>query len=228
MNVIPYLKRIVLTSAMVLTAMTVFAQFEEGFHSGFRVYGGIGNVTGKNFSKAFNYGLGYVPQYDFNRSVYIQTGIELLCLQHKQLFKRKEISCQYTASALYAQVPLQFGYHHVIRESSMIFLQAGPTLAFGLGGKEYFYNTKSNYHVSNSVFDHVSDIEKQMFLVYCIEKRQYFKTANRFDLGLGARLGLNVRGYELSVGLNYGLLNVYDDANTHNININLGLGVRFY
>lgn len=31
-----------------------------------------------------------------------------------------------------------------------------------------------------------------------------------------------------SVGLNYGLFNVYDGKNSHNLNINLGLGVRFY
>lgn len=228
MSIIFNLKRILSAAAMALIAMTASAQFEPGFHSGFRAYGGFSNVTGKNYSKAFSYGIGYVPQYDFNKSVYIQTGIEIWCYQHKQLFKRKEISYQTTAKAAYIHIPVHFGYHYIIKESSFVFLQAGSTLAVGLGGTDHFYNSKSKYHFTNAAFEIVSDIEKLTSLVYCVEPRQYFKEANRFDIGIGGRLGVNIKGYEVSVGLNYGLLNVYDGANTHNFNINIGLGVRFY
>lgn len=106
-----------------------------------------------------------------------------------------------TLNAYYAQLPIHAGYRFGLGDNSSLFVQAGPTLAVGIFG---------------------SDIE-----VYGISKMNYFDLAERFDIGIGGRVGYEFSKIQISVGANYGVLEVFDGVGGHNLSANIGVAYMF-
>lgn len=114
----------------------------------------------------------------------------------------KEKAIDGTLNAFYLQLPVHIGYRFGLGGKSSMFIQAGPTVGVGLfGSKIEWY---SSYSETN-----------------------YFDLAKRFDLGVGGRVGVEVSKFQISVGANYGVLEVFDGGDYHNFNVNLGLAYMF-
>ncbi len=200
------MKKFLTLTVMAFMAITVLAEFDSKYHNGIRLYGNISNLTGsKNYKNAFGFAVGYTPQFDFNEKFYLQSGIDIVRYSHKHIFRRKELEYAPTATSLYINFPLHVGYYHILKNVSFLFVQAGPTLAVGIKGVDY-------YRYSSALF----------------ESRSYFETARRFDVLLGGRIGLNIKGFEISAGVNYGLIEVYKGSRSHNICFDLGVGVKIF
>ncbi|MDE6535113.1 MAG: PorT family protein [Muribaculaceae bacterium] len=103
-------------------------------------------------------------------------------------------------NALYVQLPIHVGYRFELGAAS-IFIQAGPTLGVGIWG--------SNIHL-----DYGQSIS-------------YFDAANRFDLGVGGRIGVEFSRFQISAGANYGVLDTYDFDNGNNLVANIGVAYMF-
>lgn len=100
----------------------------------------------------------------------------------------------------YLEIPIHAGYLYRVSDDVAIFGDAGPYLAFGLMGK------------SNGV-----GVFSDTGLGW-----------NNFDMGLGFRAGLEFkRHFTLSVGYDFGLVNVKDNTSMKNRNFMMTLGYKF-
>lgn len=135
---------------MALVAISTSAQVEQGFRMGIRVNGGLSNVTGVEGDKmAFGYGLGWIAEYNFNPGLFLQSGIGLENIAHK------EDAIDGTLNAYFAQLPIHIGYRFNIGDASSFFVQAGPTLGIGLWGStvEWYGGGETNYFDVAKRFD---------------------------------------------------------------------------
>ncbi len=100
----------------------------------------------------------------------------------------------------YLEIPIHAGYLYRVSDDVAIFGDAGPYLAFGLFGKSGGMGVFSDtgWHWNN------------------------------FDMGLGFRAGLEFkRHFTLSVGYDFGLVNVIDNTSMKNRNFMMTLGYKF-
>lgn len=101
----------------------------------------------------------------------------------------------------FLQLPIHIGYRFNLGTTSSIFIQAGPTFGVGLFGSTIEWNNGG------------SD--------------EYFDLMKRFDLGVGGRLGVEFSKIQISVGVNYGVLEAASVDGYHNFSASLGIGYMF-
>ena len=109
-------------------------------------------------------------------------------------------------------VPLYLNYSINLASDSNVFIFAGPTAQYGLAS-----TTKLVGGVGESSADKKYDN---------YENENY----NRFNVYLGGGVGFQVSAIQITVGYDYGMMNLYkgDNAtNTHRSNLKLGLGFVF-
>lgn len=190
------MKKFFMMAVMAIIAVTAAAQVEQGFRMGARVNLGISNVAGEGDKATFAYGIGWVAEYNFSPKFYVQSGLGVENIAHK------EDGVSGTINAYFLQLPIHAGYRFSLGDDKNLFVQAGPTLGYGLFG---------------------SDIEYEGG-----EKENYFDFAERFDLGLGGRVGVEFSKILISAGFNYGVLEAskYGDG-YNNMSVNLGLTYMF-
>ncbi len=189
------MKKFILLVVVAITAMTATAQVEKGFRMGVRVNAGLSNVAGEGDKVGFGYGLGWIAEYNFNSNLYLQSGLGLEDIAHK------EDLIDGTLNGYFLQLPIHVGYRFGLGDSYSLFVQAGPTLAYGLFG---------------------SDIEW-----YGGGKTNYFDVLKRFDLGIGGRVGMEFSKFQVSIGANYGVLDATDGGGYHNLSANIGVAYMF-
>lgn len=143
------MKKIFLLAIMAVMAITASAQVNQGFRMGVRVNGGLSNVAGEGDKMTFGYGLGWVAEYNFSSNLFLQSGIGLENIAHK------EEAIDGTINAYYAQLPIHIGYRFGLGDTSSLFVQAGPTLGVGLFGSdiEWYEGGTSNYFDMAKRFD---------------------------------------------------------------------------
>lgn len=189
------MKKFFLVAVMAIMAITASAQVEQGFRMGARVNGGISNVTGFDGDDwGFGWGLHFLAEYNFNSNLFLQSGLGLEDIAHS------ETLIDGTLNAYFIQLPIHIGYRFGMGDKSAFFVQAGPTLGYGVAGSTIDY--------------------------YSGGSDNYFDLMNRFDLGLGGRLGFEFSKFQISVGANYGVLEACDNGG-NNCSINLGIGYMF-
>lgn len=142
------MKKFFLMAVMAIMAITASAQVEKGFRMGVRVNGGVSNVTGEGDKMTFGYGLGWIAEYNFSSHLFLQSGIGLENIAHK------EEAVDGTLNAYYAQLPIHIGYRCGLGDTSSLFVQAGPTLGVGLFGSDIKWDRYStNYFDIAKRFD---------------------------------------------------------------------------
>lgn len=186
---------------MAAIALTAHAQNEfKTFRNGIQANLGMSNVCfnkeGIKNKMAFSYGAHWIAEYNFNPDIYLRSGLGIENIAYKGDWVSK------TLSSLYLELPIHVGHHFELNETSSIFVQAGPTLGFGLTG------TKIEWEGAGTT-DYFGD-----------------GFAKRFNLALGARAGVEFGKIQLSLGANYGLTKVYE-AGGHTLSVNLGVGYFF-
>ncbi|MCM1219869.1 MAG: PorT family protein [Lachnospiraceae bacterium] len=115
---------------LAIAAIAANAQVEAGFRQGVRVNLGASNVSGEGDKMTFGYGLGWVAEYNFSPKFYVQSGLGLENIAHK------EEGISGTINAYYLQLPIHAGYRFELGETNSLFVQAGPTLGVGLFGSK--------------------------------------------------------------------------------------------
>lgn len=143
------MKKFILTAVMTIIALTVSSQVNEGFRMGIRINGGLSNVVADGTEMRFGYGVGWIAEYNFSPNLFLQSGIGLENVAHKQE------AIDGTLNAYYAQLPIHIGYRFGMSESSCLFIQAGPTIGIGLFGSkvEWRRGGETNYFDSAKRFD---------------------------------------------------------------------------
>lgn len=116
----------------------------------------------------------------------------------------------FKCNAYYLEIPIHFGYKHVLSENLSLFGEFGPYLGIGLFGK-----TKLESGGESAKVDTFGDEGG----------------VKRFDLGLGFRLGFEIQErVPVSFGYDFGLLNAADTddgPSIKNSNFTVSVGYKF-
>lgn len=188
--------------ATIIGASTIFAQgFEGEIQAGINV----SNITKYDSKIGFHIGLrGALPiQY----GIYINGGI-LLTLKGAQLDHGYELDAN--CDAYYLEVPIHFGYKHVISENIAIFGEFGPYFAYGIFGK--FKVSSEGEGLEADTFSREGGLK-------------------HFDWGLGFRAGIEInKKVPISFGYDFGLIDISKYVNTptfKNSNFTVAIGYKF-
>ena len=109
-------------------------------------------------------------------------------------------------------VPLYLNYNLNLASDSNFFIFAGPTAQYGLS---------STTKLAGGVGDSSADKKYDNY-----DNENY----NRFNVYLGGGVGFQVSAIQITVGYDYGLMNLYKGENatkTHRSNLKLGIGFIF-
>lgn len=189
------MKKFFLMAVMAVIAFAASAQVEQGFRMGVRVNVGMSNVVYEGDDATVGYGLGWIAEYNFSPKFYLQSGLGLEDIAHK------EAAIDGTLNAYFLQLPIHVGYRFGLGETTSLFVQAGPTLGYGLFGSKIEWNGGGS--------------------------SEYFDLAERFDLGVGGRVGVEFGKFAVSAGANYGVLDAFKDVSANNLSVNVGVAYMF-
>ncbi|MBR3440916.1 MAG: outer membrane beta-barrel protein [Bacteroidales bacterium] len=109
-------------------------------------------------------------------------------------------------------VPLYLNYNLNLASDSNFFIFAGPTAQYGIA---------SSTKLTGGVGDNSAEKKYDNY-----DNDNY----NRFNVYLGGGIGFQVSAIQITVGYDYGLMNLYkgeNATNTHRSNLKLGLGFVF-
>lgn len=228
---------VVLSLPLFFSAQHVQAQesrFTFGLRAGLNLSDAAeeaGYIIGEKKSK-FGFQAGFVANYHFFRSLYLQSGLSLTT--KGTVHERAEMwiggenapvtYSKTTTRQTYLQVPLKLGYQLHLNGSSALFVHAGPYVAYGIGGKE----TTKNRTVSSS-----GDIPDEKTTAPSFGERTTL--TNGFlkeDYGLIFGVGTSYRKLSLMVECDLGLVDIDskspDGERTYrNRNLSLTFGYNF-
>ena len=109
-------------------------------------------------------------------------------------------------------VPVYFNYGSDLARDTNVFVYAGPTLQYGIA---------SSTKLAGGVGEFSADKTYNNY-----DNENY----NRFNVYLGGGIGFQVSAIQITVGYDYGMMNLYKGDNatkTHRSNLKLGLGFVF-
>ena len=187
---------VLLLIAGVSCTFAQFAPVQKRAHVGFTTDLNVSTINADGFTSKPGFALGFKGDVLFSDYVYMNYGLQW----SMKGWKLEDI----TATAHYMNLPIHvggryaFGYDRV----AAVFVDFGPFIAVGLGGKE----SASGYH--NDYFGNT--------------KKGY---ANVFDAGLGFTVGFQYRFIDIHLGYDFGLVEVYkasDSPKTRNFYVGLG------
>lgn len=117
---------------------------------------------------------------------------------------------------MYLQVPIHLGYKVDIGASTRLVFAAGPYVAYGIAGK-----TKGDLRQSNPTQ------EGYNYLYHTVDYKSFGNGNRRFDLGLGASMGVEFGKFGVNIGYDWGLINVTENVDSKNRNAYLSVGYKF-
>lgn len=120
-----------------------------------------------------------------------------------------------TKNLMYLQVPIHLGYKVDLGGSTKLVFSAGPYVAYGIGGKTKGH---SFYNEGNPA---------AYLQQYTIDQKSFDDVNRRFDLGLGATMGVEFGKFAVNIGYDWGLNNVMKNMDSKNKNGFLSVGYKF-
>lgn len=193
------------TMAVAMSALFVFAGSVSAQDS-FLTLGIKGGANLSNYSGdiddnkyVFKYQFGITADMALTDNFYLITGLDF---QTKGAKSKPDVGQEVKFNPMYLQIPVHAAYKFDIATDTRFVVEAGPYFAYGIGGK-------------------MKGEEK-----HNIFKDDRFK---RFDLGLGAGIGVEYKMFALKGGYDFGLLDISDMSGikARNHNAYLTLGYRF-
>ncbi len=197
------MKKLFLLAVLAVMAVSASAQVEKGFRYG--VTGGISmsNVTGDDVdgSSMIGYQVGVIADYNFNEKLFVGTGLGLVNKGTKDMFGG---AVEGDFKGTYLSLPIHIGYRFNVSDNMLLNVSAGPEIAYGLFGSDIEWNDGS-------------------------EDTNYFDDgwAERFEIGLGAKVGVEFNKLQINLGVNYGVTKFAEDTDAHTMSYTLGLGYMF-
>lgn len=202
---------ILAAAVLMLTATNAFAQISVG--------AGYLNATDKVGDNSTNLNGAYAG---VSYNIPISGGFAVAPgLYYSGLFKSGEIlntsilntKVDSKLAEHFVNVPLTFNLNFELAPDMTAFVYAGPTFQYGLASKTKIEGTVAGYNGDKEI-DNYRD------------GSNYSKT----NVLLGGGVGMNVNAFQLSVGYDYGLMNLYTgegDVNRHKSYVRLGVAYLF-
>ncbi len=224
---------LMVTLAVMTFVSTSAQEIEKGSRFGATVGFGMTNVTGIDASSKFGYNLGLIWEYNFSEKLFLNTSINL---QNKGFKDAKDADGQKidgTIHAYYATLPIHIGYRFKINDLFYLNISVGPYIGYGLFGTDieetitrqwtetHYYDNPSNWFVDK--FGDSFTINKKDTST---DNYSYFDRAERLDVGVGGKVGVEFSSFQVNVGCNYGITESLSRGG-HNFDINVGVAYMF-
>lgn len=154
----------------------------------------------KNTKSAFKYQAGITADIMLWKNIYILTGLDLH-IKGAKYEPESEPTVKY--NPMYLQLPVHWGYKFTLAPGTRFVINAGPYVAYGIGGKA------KNRGDSEKVFGD--------------------NKLKRLDYGVGGGIGLEFGKLCINGGYDFGINNISDikDTKLRNRNIYMTLGLKF-
>ncbi|MDC2314861.1 porin family protein [Bacteroides stercoris] len=176
------------------------------------ITGGVNLSSPTNYNLQVGYNVGVKGEYLFkeDKGFYLDWGISLSKKGWKSEWyydQQEKTSTQWKTNAHYLNIPIHVGYKIPAGEKFSFFASVGPYFGVGLFGKYKAVSDKSETTLAKNVFN------------------DYM---NRFDWGLGARLGVEcMKHFQVSVGYDWGLKKIRHDKLNDSKNRNFNASVTY-
>lgn len=176
------------------------------------ITGGVNLNSPTNYNSQVGYNIGVKGEYQFkeDKGFYLDWGISLSKKGWKSEWyhdQQEKTSTQWKTDAHYLNIPIHVGYKIPAGEKLSFFASVGPYFGVGLFGKYKAVSDKSETTLAKNVFN------------------DYM---NRFDWGLGARLGVEcMKHFQVSVGYDWGLKKIRHDKLNDSKNRNFNASVTY-
>lgn len=200
------MKKFLMTAVLGMFALAGFSQVKWDARVGMN----FSNMTKDSEAKAlpgFNLGVGM--DYGFSENWSLQSGLMI----SSKGWKYKEEGEKMTYRPIYLDIPILAAYKFNISDNTKFVINAGPYLAFGLGGKAKY-----------------GDADYKLFK----EEEGQDAKMKRFDLGLQYGIGLEIGDHYLVnlTGQNgfispFDYPDGYDGDKPKNMTFSIGVGYRF-
>lgn len=160
--------------------------------------------------------VGVIADIPLMESLYVQTGLFLQNKGFKIKNSDEDEGFKQTAKPMYLELPILASYRYNFSDALQLQINAGPYLAYGIGGK-----IKEEFDGDSEEYDYFgSDDDDDSYGV------------KRFDMGLQFGAGLTIsKHYYLGVSYQLGLTNIADGAedgySLKNKNLMISVGYNF-
>ena len=206
---------------------------ENNFSVGVKAGLGVSKLDIKHTDSdaKLGYRFGVIGEYKLENNFFIQSGLDLVSKGTKNKFYEEGdingdgISGDYlhtklTWNAVYLELPILAGYDLNVTDNLKIRFMTGPYLSYGVGGK---INATGYGQIMQPSGIPVEFSEKDKSNTFSNE------SLKRFDMGVLGAVGAEYNKFQLTIGYEYGLLNISQGTNSiHNMNGFVTLGYRIF
>lgn len=188
------------------------ASAQEAGETRFGVTAGmnLSNITDMDLGSRIGFHIGVRGDYNFTDKMYLGAGV----LFSQKGTRKSEDGVTASMNPGYIEVPIHFGYRFYKSDDISVFGEVGPYFAIGICGKQKISYDGQYKEAFEDVYGS-SEIEADIF---------GDNGAKRFDAGLGLRVGVEFSKFQVSLGYDLGLTNMYDGGGK---NRNFTVGVTY-
>lgn len=202
------MKKFLMTAVLGMFALAGFSQVKWDARVGMN----FSNVTKADNTKALpGFQLGVGMDYGFSENWSLQSGLMISSKGYKFDYKDEYYNESYKARPIYLDIPILAAYKFNISDNTKFVINAGPYLAFGLGGK-CKYDEGGDYKLFKG--EDGDDAEMK-----------------RFDLGIQYGIGLEIsEHYLVNLTGQNGFIspnNIDGFEDYKNMTFSIGVGYRF-
>ena len=192
-----------MTLAVACFALTASAQEKGDLRFGVTAGMNVSNITDTETDSRIGFHVGAKAEYNITDNLYGNAAL---------LFSQK--GCQFeedgeklTANPGYIELPIHIGYRFKMSEKVSIFGEIGPYFAYGICGKLKVEDSFWEYDMKFFDIDEV----------------------NKFDFGWGVKAGVEYAKFQISLGYEGGITEVFDSRglDPHNSNFMVSVAYMF-
>lgn len=238
------MRRSILFAAFALITATVFPQF-----TGWNVKTGmnVSNWTDEEMNAKIGFKIGVGTEYAFNDMWSLQPSLFFSTKGAKvdsKLFNElSDYQMKMSVNQMYLELPIMAAVRFNVGNKTNIVLNAGPYLAYGVGGKvkftgkfegtkgEILFNTFGKINKVTLKSGGVSvEVPIEELIDEIIDLDDYdisdMEGLHRFDLGLGTGIAVEYQNFIFSLDAQIGLTKLQTDSG-RNLNTSISVGYKF-
>lgn len=197
------MKKFLMTLAVACFALTASAQEKGDFRFGVTAGMNVSNITDMEMDSRIGFHVGAKAEYNITDNLY---GSAALLFSQKGN-KKEEDGEKLTQNPGYLELPIHIGYRFKMGDKVSIFAETGPYFAYGICGKSKL---------------EVLGLEEDV---------KFFDDddVNKFDFGWGVKAGVEYAKFQISLGYEHGITEVFDYAglDSHNSNFMVSVAYMF-
>lgn len=193
----------IFVAAALLVSGSAFAQEAGTVKFGVQAGANLSNFAGDlddldDLDAKVGFQVGVTADYFLSQNLFLQSGLAYTT----KGAKKEVLGVKTTMNLNYLQLPVRIGYAIPVSEGFSVNLNAGPYVAYGIGGKTKVGDLKSDSFGDDGL--------------------------KEFDFGIGGGVGAEFGAIAINLGYEYGLADLgSDNIKVNNVNAYLTLGYKF-